>query len=88
MEEVIYAHPAVKMVAVIGADDAYLGEAVKALVVLKEEHRRLISEAEFLTFCQERLMPYKVPRLVELRDELPLSAAGKMLRRLLCRGAE
>ncbi len=87
VEEVIYAHPAVKMVAVIGVDDAYRGEAVKACVVLKEEHRRRISEAELLTFCQERLMPYKVPRLVEFRDELPLSATGKMLRRLLRDGA-
>jgi long-chain acyl-CoA synthetase len=76
------------MVAVIGVDDAYRGEAVKAFIVLKEEYRRLISEAALLTFCQERLMPYKVPRLVEFRDELPLSAAGKMLRRLLRSGAE
>ena len=83
VEEVIYTHPAVKMVAVIGVDDAYRGEAVKAFIVLKEEHRRRISEAELLAFCRERLMPYKVPRLVEFRDELPLSAAGKMLRRLL-----
>ena len=87
VEEVIYAHPAVKMVAVIGVDDAYRGEAVKAFIVLKEEHRRQIREAELLRFCQERLMPYKVPRLVEFRDELPLSAAGKMLRRLLRDGA-
>jgi long-chain acyl-CoA synthetase len=87
VEEVIYTHPAVKMVAVIGVDDAYRGEAVKAFVVLKEEHRRRISEAELLAFCQERLMPYKVPRLVEFRDELPLSAAGKLLRRLLRNGA-
>jgi long-chain acyl-CoA synthetase len=88
VEEVIYAHPAVQMVAVIGVDDAYRGEAVKAFIVLKEEHRRLISEAELLTFCRARLMPYKVPRLVEFRDRLPLSAAGKMLRRLLRSGAE
>jgi long-chain acyl-CoA synthetase len=88
VEEVIYAHPSVKIVAVIGVEDAYRGEAVKAFVVLKEEHRRRISEAELLTFCRERLMPYKVPRIVELRDELPVSAAGKMLRRLLRSGAE
>jgi long-chain acyl-CoA synthetase len=88
VEEVIYAHPAVKMVAVIGVEDAYRGEAVKAFVVLKEEHRQRISEAELLAFCRERLLPYKVPRLVELRDELPLSAAGKLLRRLLRSGAE
>jgi long-chain acyl-CoA synthetase len=88
VEEVIYAHPAVKMVAVIGVEDAYRGEAVKAFIVVKEEHRRRIGAAELLTFCRERLMPYKVPRIVELRDELPVSAAGKMLRRLLRGGAE
>jgi len=87
VEEVIYAHPAVQMVAVVGVDDDYRGEVVKAFIVLKEEHRRRISEAEILAFCQERLMPYKVPRLVEFRDALPLSAAGKMLRRLLRDGA-
>jgi long-chain acyl-CoA synthetase len=83
VEEVMYAHPAVKMAAVIGVDDAYRGEAVKVFVVLKEEHRQRVSEAELLAFCRGWLMPYKVPRLVEFRDELPLSAAGKMLRRLL-----
>jgi acyl-CoA synthetase (AMP-forming)/AMP-acid ligase II len=83
VEEVIYAHHAVQMVAVIGIDDAYRGEVVKACVVLKAEHRQGVEQAELLSFCQERLMPYKVPRIVEFRDELPLSAAGKMLRRLL-----
>jgi long-chain acyl-CoA synthetase len=88
VEEVIYTHPAVEMVAVIGVDDAYRGEAVKAFVVVKEDHRQRISAAELLSFCQERLLPYKVPRLIEFRDALPLSAAGKMLRRLLRSGTE
>jgi long-chain acyl-CoA synthetase len=88
VEEVIYTHPAVAMVAVIGVDDAYRGEAVKAFVVLKEDSRQRIGAADLLSFCQERLMPYKVPRLIELREALPLSAAGKMLRRLLRHGTE
>jgi long-chain acyl-CoA synthetase len=83
VEEVLYAHPAVKMVAVIGVDDAYRGEVVKACVVLKTEHRQGVDQAKLLSFCQERLMPYKVPRTIEFMDELPVSAAGKMLRRLL-----
>jgi long-chain acyl-CoA synthetase len=87
VEEVIYSHPAVQMVAVVGVEDAYRGEAVKAFIVLKEEYRQPLGEAELLAFCQERLLPYKVPRLVEFRDELPLSAAGKMLRRVLRDGA-
>jgi long-chain acyl-CoA synthetase len=83
VEEVIYTHPAVKMVAVIGVEDAYRGEVVKAYVVLKEDHRQEISESDLLTFCKARLTPYKMPRRVEFRDELPVSAAGKVLRRLL-----
>jgi long-chain acyl-CoA synthetase len=87
VEEVLYTHPAVKMVAVVGVDDAYRGEVVKAFVVPKEEHLRRVSEAELLTFCQERLIPYKVPRVIAFRDELPVTAAGKLLRRLLRSGA-
>lgn len=83
VEEVLYAHPAVQMAAVVGVPDAYRGEVVKACVVLKEEQRRLISDKELRAFCQERLTAYKVPRLIEFREALPLSAAGKVLRRLL-----
>jgi long-chain acyl-CoA synthetase len=83
VEEVIYTHPAVKMVAVIGVEDAYRGEVVKAYVVLKEDYHQGVSESDLLTFCKARLTPYKMPRRVEFRDELPVSAAGKVLRRLL-----
>ena len=88
VEEVIYTHPAIDMVAMIGVDDAYWGEAVKAFIVLKEDYRQQISAAELRSFCQARLMPYKVPRLIEFREELPHSAAGQMLRRLLRSGTE
>jgi long-chain acyl-CoA synthetase len=87
VEEVIYAHPAVRMVAVIGVEDDYRGEVVKACVVLKEEHRHEVDQAALTSFCQQRLMPYEVPRIFEFREELPVSAAGKTLRRLL-RSAE
>jgi AMP-binding enzyme C-terminal domain len=68
---------------VIGVVNAYGGEAVKVFVVLKEKHPQRVSKAGLLTLCQGQLTPYKMPRLVESRDEFPLSAAGKMLRRLL-----
>ena len=83
VEEVLYGHPAVRMVAVVGQPDAYRGEVVKACVVLKEEHRGRVSEAELVAFCKERLAGYKVPRVVEFRNELPVTATGKMLRRVL-----
>ena len=83
VEEVLYGHPAVRLVAVVGQPDAYRGEVVKACVVLKDGHGARASEAELVAFCRARLAGYKVPRIVEFREELPVSAAGKMLRRVL-----
>jgi long-chain acyl-CoA synthetase len=83
VEEVLYAHPAVQLAAVVGVPDAYRGEVVKAYVVLKREHRHGVDARALLDFCKARLTPYKVPRLLEFRDRLPITAAGKVLRRLL-----
>jgi len=83
VEETLYAHPAVKLAAVVGVDDAYRGETVKACIVLKDGHRDRIRPEEIVAFCRERLSGYKVPRVVEFRDELPVTTTGKMLRRLL-----
>jgi long-chain acyl-CoA synthetase len=83
VEETLYAHPAVRLAAVVGVPDAYRGEAVKACVVLRDEDRGRVGEAELIRFCTARLSGYKVPRRIELRDALPVTAAGKVLRRLL-----
>ncbi|MDP6875530.1 MAG: long-chain fatty acid--CoA ligase [Alphaproteobacteria bacterium] len=83
VEEVIYTHPGVQLAAVTGQPDDYWGEVVKAFVVLKEGHRGQVAEADIVAFCKQSLVGYKVPRAVEFRDELPLSATGKMFRRLL-----
>ena len=83
VEEAIYTHPAVKLVAVVGIEDDYRGEIVKAFVVPKAEYAGKISEAEIVAVCKENLAAYKAPRSVEFRDALPFSGAGKMLRRLL-----
>ncbi len=83
VEEVIYNHPSVKMVAVVGVEDSYRGEVVKAFVVPKENYYGRVTEEEIIKFCKERLAAYKVPRVVEFRDELPVSGAGKVLRRVL-----
>jgi long-chain acyl-CoA synthetase len=83
VEETLYQHPAVKLAAVVGVPDAYRGEAVKAYVVLKDDHRGRVDPSAVIDFCRERLTAYKAPRLVEFRDELPMSGAGKMLRRML-----
>ena len=57
------------------------GETVKAFIVLKPGETA--TEEEIIAFCKERLAPYKVPKLVEFRTELPKSAVGKLLRRAL-----
>jgi len=83
VEEVLYEHPAVTEAAVVGVPDPYRGETVKAFIVLKPEYKDKVSEEEIIQFCRERLAAYKVPRIVEFRDELPKSAVGKILRRVL-----
>jgi len=83
VENVIYQHPAVAEVAVIGIPHEYRGETVKAVVVLNHEYSAKISEQEIIDFCKEKLATFKVPRKVEFRDSLPKSAVGKILRRVL-----
>lgn len=81
VEAVLYAHPAVRLAAVIGLPDSYHGEVVKACVVLREPG--LATADEIVTHCRGQLAPYKVPRSVEIRDSLPMSAVGKILYRVL-----
>ena len=81
VEEVLYAHPKVQEAVVAGVPDPYRGETVKAYIVLKQGETA--TAEEIIAFCKERLAPYKVPKLVEFRSELPKSAVGKFLRRVL-----
>lgn len=83
IEDVIYEHPAVQEVCVVGIPDPEVGENIKAFVVLKPDYRGKLTERELIEWCKERLAAYKYPRIVEFREELPKSAAGKYLRRLL-----
>jgi long-chain acyl-CoA synthetase len=81
VEEVLFEHPDVAEAVAIGVPDDYRGEAVKAFVVKRSGAKT--TEEEILAFCRERLAPYKAPRMVEFRDDLPKSAVGKLLRRVL-----
>lgn len=86
VEEILYRHPLVRGAAVAGVADDYRGETVKAVVVLKDDHgfpSMDDAQQSLLAFCRQQLAAYKVPRLMEFRDELPVSAAGKVLRRLI-----
>jgi long-chain acyl-CoA synthetase len=81
VEEVLYAHPAVAEVAVIGIPDDRLGEEVRAVVALKQGQQ--LEEAEVIAYTKERLAAYKYPRSVEFRDSLPKNATGKILKKEL-----
>jgi long-chain acyl-CoA synthetase len=81
IEDVIYEHPAVREVAVIGVEDPYRGETVKAFVGLRPGEQ--LEPEVLIEFCRKRLAAYKYPREVEIVDELPKSLSGKILRREL-----
>jgi long-chain acyl-CoA synthetase len=81
VEEVMYQHPEVVEAVAVGVPDRYRGEIVKAFVVRKSGSA--VTEDELVSYCKENLAPYKVPRQVVFRDELPKSTVGKLLRRVL-----
>lgn len=81
IEKVLYQHPSIHMCAVIGLPDPKWGEVGKACVVLKPNQSA--TEEELLKFMTERLAKYKVPKSVSFMVALPISAAGKILKREL-----
>ena len=81
VEHVIAEHPKVKEVAVVGVPDKLRGEAVKAVVVLKEDEQT--QDRDIRAFCRERLIHFKVPQIVEFRESLPKTRSGKIQKELL-----
>jgi long-chain acyl-CoA synthetase len=81
VEAVLYLHPDVRLAAVIGIPDSYHGEVVKAAVALKDG--ATATADDLVAHCKTSLAPYKVPKQVEIRDTLPMSAVGKILYRVL-----
>ncbi|WP_261109159.1 long-chain-fatty-acid--CoA ligase FadD [Serratia quinivorans] len=80
IEDVVSQHPKVLECAAIGVPSDVSGEAVKICVVKKDGS---LTKEELLTHCRRQLTGYKVPKIVEFRDELPKSNVGKILRREL-----
>jgi len=78
VEGVLYEHPAVLEAAIIGLPDEVWGEAVCAVIVLKEG--AVIDEQELRNFCRKKLAGYKVPRRIFIEDQLPRNASGKILK--------
>lgn len=83
IEEVLYTHPAVKEVAVIGIPDPEVGETIKAYIVLKEESKGKVGEQDIINFLKDKLAPYKIPKRIEFAEDLPKSLVGKILKRVL-----
>jgi len=84
VEQVLYRHPKIQKVSVVGIPDEKTGEAVKAFVVLKEGQRATEDEIkEWARDPEHGLTGYRAPRHVEFRDELPETMVGKVLRRVL-----
>ncbi len=81
VEEVLMTHPAVSLVAVIGVPDDQHGEEVKAYVLLKDGAS--VNEAELIAWSKEQMAVYKYPRSVEIRESLPMTATGKILKKEL-----
>ncbi|MBW2122120.1 MAG: long-chain-fatty-acid--CoA ligase [Deltaproteobacteria bacterium] len=81
VEHVLYQHPAVLEAAVVGVPDEKWGEAVKAVVVLKEG--QTATEGEIVAFCKENLAHYKSPKSVDLVDSLPKTGSGKIHKKLI-----
>jgi long-chain acyl-CoA synthetase len=88
VEEVLYSHPKIKAAGVVGVPDPAVGQIIKAYVVLQSEARGKISEEEIIEFCHDNLAHYKVPKIIELRGELPKTDVGKVSRRELREEAE
>jgi len=85
VEDVVMAHPGVHEVGAVGVPDMKSGEAVKIVVVRKDQ---TLTDKELIAHCRQFLTGYKTPRHVEFRDSLPRTPIGKILRRELRETAE
>jgi acyl-CoA synthetase (AMP-forming)/AMP-acid ligase II len=83
VEAVLYKHPAIKEVCVIGVPDDRVIEEVKAYIVLNPEYENKVTEEDIISWAKEQMAAYKYPRKVEFVKELPKSGAGKILWRVL-----
>jgi acyl-CoA synthetase (AMP-forming)/AMP-acid ligase II len=79
VEYVLYEHPAVLEVVVVGVPDERWGEAIKAVVVLKPGQR--VRAEDLVAHCQERLARFKCPRSIDFVSALPRTGSGKIAKK-------
>ena len=83
VELLLYKNTAVQEACIIAAKDAYRGETVKAVIVLRTDAKGKTTEQDIVAWCREHMAAYKVPKIVEFVDSLPKSGSGKVMWRLL-----
>jgi fatty-acyl-CoA synthase len=83
VEALMFKHPAIQEACVISTLDAYRGESVKAVVVLRAAFEGKVSAQEIIDWCKDNMAAYKYPRVVQLVASLPKSGAGKVMWRAL-----
>lgn len=83
VEALMFRHPAIQEACIIATHDAYRGESVKAVVVLRQDHKGQVSAKDIIDWCRENMAVYKMPRAVSFVDALPKSGSGKVMWRAL-----
>jgi fatty-acyl-CoA synthase len=83
VEALMFRHPAIQEACIIATRDAYRGESVKAVVVLRQDHQGKVSEQDIIDWCRDNMAVYKMPRVVSFVDALPKSGSGKVMWRAL-----
>ena len=83
VEALMFKHPAIQEACIISTRDAYRGESVKAVVVLRAAAKGITTEDDIISWCKDNMAAYKYPRVVQFVDALPKSGAGKVMWRAL-----
>jgi long-chain acyl-CoA synthetase len=83
VEDLLHKHPDVRGAAVIGIPNEKVGEVVKAFVVLDPAKKGQIKPEDIQEWAKDKMAHYKIPSIIEFRDELPVTLVGKILRRVL-----
>ncbi len=83
VEALMFKHPAIQEACIISTVDAYRGESVKAVVVLRASFKGQVTEDDIIAWCKDNMAAYKYPRVVQFVDALPKSGAGKVMWRAL-----